>query len=134
MERAVRTPWKPRVMRAAQCVSHLPPIQPDSTWSNSNEIGTHSLHARGLRGRERPGLRAQRGERRAERFLRHGAERTAIGGLLGNAIERKIDEQDGQEIVIQLENGSTIAIVQPGSQGFAPGGRVACCAGRKARA
>ena len=43
----------------------------------------------------------------------------AIGGLLGNAIERKIDEQDGQEIVIKkLENGSTIAIVQPGSPGL----------------
>ena len=55
----------------------------------------------------------------------------AIGGLLGNAIERKIDEQDGQEIVIQPENGSTIAIVQPGSQGFAPGDRVRVLSGPK---
>ena len=61
----------------------------------------------------------------------HGGGRAAAtvigavgGGFAGNAIERKIDEQDGQEIVIRLDSGATIAIVQPGSQSFATGDRV----------
>jgi len=46
------------------------------------------------------------------------------GGIAGNAIERKLDEQDGQEVVIQLDNGATVAIVQPGPQNFEAGDRV----------
>ena len=63
-----------------------------------------------------------------------GTAGAALGGLIGNqighgggraaadrrrrrrhrrqAIERKIEEQDGQEIVIRLDNGASVAIVQ----------------------
>lgn len=68
----------------------------------------------------------------------HGGGRAAAtvigavgGGIAGNAIERKIDEQDGQEIVIRLDSGATVAIVQPGPHTFAPGDRVRVLTGPK---
>ena len=45
------------------------------------------------------------------------------GGLAGNAIEHSVTAQNGEEIVIRLDNGSMIAVVQGGSQGFEPGQR-----------
>lgn len=68
----------------------------------------------------------------------HGGGRAAAtvlgavgGGIAGNAIERKVEEQDGEEIVIRLDNGTTIAIVQPGSHSFAAGDRVRVLNGPK---
>ena len=68
----------------------------------------------------------------------HGGGRAAAtvigavaGGYAGNAVERKVNEEDGQEIVIRLESGSTIAIVQPGAQGFTAGQRVRVLTGPK---
>ena len=53
------------------------------------------------------------------------------GGLAGNAIERNVTAQDGQEIVIRLDSGATIAVVQGGSQGFEAGQRVRVLSGPK---
>jgi outer membrane lipoprotein SlyB len=68
----------------------------------------------------------------------HGGGRAAAtvigavgGGIAGNAVERKIEEQDGQEIVIRLDNGATVAIVQPGPHAFAAGDRVRVLSGPK---
>lgn len=68
----------------------------------------------------------------------HGGGRAAAtvigavgGGIAGNAIERNVSGQDGQEIAVRLDNGSTIAIVQPGVQGFEAGQRVRVLTGPK---
>ena len=68
----------------------------------------------------------------------HGGGRAAAtiigavgGGIAGNAIERKIEEQVGQEIVIRLDNGASVAIVQPGPHTFATGDRVRVLTGPK---
>ena len=68
----------------------------------------------------------------------HGGGRAAAtvigavgGGIAGNAIERKIEEQDGEEIVIRLDSGATVAIVQPGAHSFAAGDRVRVLTGPK---
>lgn len=46
------------------------------------------------------------------------------GGLAGNAIEHSATQHEGEEIVVRLDNGSTIAVVQGGSQNLRPGDRV----------
>ena len=46
------------------------------------------------------------------------------GGIAGNAIEHKITEHDGEEVVVRLDNGSSIAVVQAGSSGVRVGDRV----------
>src|SRR5258706_3757242 len=46
------------------------------------------------------------------------------GGLAGNAIERNGTAQNGEEVVVRLDNGQTIAVVQGGWQDFAAGQRV----------
>jgi outer membrane lipoprotein SlyB len=68
----------------------------------------------------------------------HGGGRAAAtvigavgGGIAGNAIERNVTAQDGQELVVRLDNGSTIAVVQPGAQAFAAGQRVRVLTGPK---
>ena len=68
----------------------------------------------------------------------HGGGRAAAtiigavgGGIAGNAIERNVTAQSGEEIVIRLDSGSTIAIVQAGSQGFEAGQRVRVLTGPK---
>jgi outer membrane lipoprotein SlyB len=53
------------------------------------------------------------------------------GGIAGNAIERHVSGEDGQELVIRLDSGSTIAVVQPGIQGFEAGQRVRVLTGPK---
>ena len=69
--------------------------------------------------------------------LGHGAGRgvTTIlgavgGGLAGNAIERSGSAQNGEEIVIRLDTGATIAVVQGGVQDFERGQRVRVLSGR----
>ena len=68
----------------------------------------------------------------------HGGGRAAAtvigavgGGIAGNAIERHATAQDGQEIVIRLDSGTTIAVVQGGAQGFETGQRVRVLTGPK---
>ncbi len=68
----------------------------------------------------------------------HGGGRAAAtvigavgGGIAGNAIERHATAQDGQEIVIRLDNGTTIAVVQVAAQGFETGQRVRVLTGPK---
>jgi outer membrane lipoprotein SlyB len=68
----------------------------------------------------------------------HGGGRAAAtvigavgGGIAGNAIERSVTAQNGEELVIRLDSGSTIAVVQGGSQGFAVGQRVRVLTGAK---
>lgn len=61
----------------------------------------------------------------------HGGGRAAAtvigavgGGIAGNAVERHVTAQDGQEVVVRLDSGTTIAVVQPGMQSFSVGERV----------
>jgi outer membrane lipoprotein SlyB len=46
------------------------------------------------------------------------------GGLAGNAIEHSATEHQGEEIVVRLDNGSSIAVVQGAGGGIRPGDRV----------
>jgi outer membrane lipoprotein SlyB len=50
------------------------------------------------------------------------------GGFAGNAIEHNATAQNGEEIVVRLDNGSTIAVVQ-GAQGFERSQRVRVLSG-----
>jgi len=68
--------------------------------------------------------------------LSHGGGRVATtvlgaigGGLAGNAIEHSATAQNGEEIVVRLDGGRTIAVVQAGSQDFEAGQRVRVLAG-----
>jgi outer membrane lipoprotein SlyB len=68
----------------------------------------------------------------------HGGGRAAAtvigavgGGIAGNAIERSVTAQDGQEIVVRLEDQTTIAVVQGGTQDFEAGQRVRVLTGPK---
>jgi len=61
----------------------------------------------------------------------HGGGRAAAtilgavgGGYLGNKIEHNATEHNGTEIVVRLDSGHTIAVVQAGSEGFERGQRV----------
>lgn len=52
------------------------------------------------------------------------------GGLAGNAIEHNATTHNGEEVVVRLDNGQTIAVVQGGWQDFAAGQRVQIVTGR----
>ncbi|OLC65745.1 MAG: hypothetical protein AUH79_07125 [Betaproteobacteria bacterium 13_1_40CM_4_64_4] len=52
------------------------------------------------------------------------------GGLAGNAIERNATAQSGTEIVVRLDSGATIAVVQGASEQFETGQRVRVLTGR----
>ena len=52
------------------------------------------------------------------------------GGLAGNALEHNATTQNGEEVVVRLDNGQTIAVVQGGWQDFAAGQRVQVVTGR----
>ena len=47
-----------------------------------------------------------------------------IGGVAGSAAEEGITRQPGYEIVVRLDNGRTISVVQAADIAFAPGERV----------
>jgi outer membrane lipoprotein SlyB len=51
------------------------------------------------------------------------------GGLAGNAIEHNAAAQEGQEIVVRLDSGATIAVVEGGPQRFEVGQRVRVLSG-----
>jgi outer membrane lipoprotein SlyB len=66
----------------------------------------------------------------------HGGGRAATtilgavgGGLAGNALERSATTQTGEEIIVRLDSGRSIAVVQSGYQDFAAGQRVRVLAG-----
>ena len=46
------------------------------------------------------------------------------GGLAGNAIEQRATQHNGEEIVVRLDNGSTIAVVQGSASDLRPGDHV----------
>jgi len=46
------------------------------------------------------------------------------GGFAGNAIEHNATEKNGEEIVVRLDGGQSIAVVQAGSGSFRRGDRV----------
>jgi outer membrane lipoprotein SlyB len=46
------------------------------------------------------------------------------GGIAGNAIEHRVTSHEGEEIVVRLDNGSTIAVVQGAGGDIRPGERV----------
>ena len=52
------------------------------------------------------------------------------GGLAGNAIQHSVTQEIGEEIVVRLDTGQTIAIVQGGSQDYFAGQRVQVVTGR----
>lgn len=52
------------------------------------------------------------------------------GGFAGNAIQRS-NQEEAQEIVVRLDDGSTIVVVQPGMEHFEPGQRVRVQSGPK---
>jgi outer membrane lipoprotein SlyB len=61
----------------------------------------------------------------------HGGGRAAAtilgavgGGFLGNSIEHGSTAQNGEEIVVRLDSGATIAVVQGGPERFEAGQRV----------
>jgi len=69
--------------------------------------------------------------------LGHGAGRAVTtilgaigGGLAGNAIERNATAQSGTEIVVRLDSGASIAVVQGASEQFETGQRVRILTGR----
>jgi outer membrane lipoprotein SlyB len=51
------------------------------------------------------------------------------GGLAGNAIEHNATAQNGEEVVVRLDSGATIAVVQGASQWFQRGQRVRVLSG-----
>ncbi|MCZ6500542.1 MAG: hypothetical protein O6844_08670, partial [Gammaproteobacteria bacterium] len=57
-----------------------------------------------------------------------------VGAVAGQAIEKKITEQDGLEITIEMDNGRVIAIVQAATVDFVDGERVRVLTGRGDRA
>ena len=61
----------------------------------------------------------------------HGGGRAAAtvvgavaGGIGGNALEQRLTEGDGEEVVVRLNSGRTVAITQAGRHEFAIGERV----------
>ena len=66
----------------------------------------------------------------------HGGGRAAAtilgavgGGLAGNAIEHHATQQNGAEIVVRLDSGRTVAVVQGASESFQRGDRVRVLSG-----
>jgi outer membrane lipoprotein SlyB len=53
-----------------------------------------------------------------------GAVGAVAGAVAGDAIEERVTRQDGLQITVDLEEGSTVAIVQAADQPFAVGERV----------
>jgi outer membrane lipoprotein SlyB len=52
------------------------------------------------------------------------------GGVAGNAIEHNATAQSGTEIVVRLDSGASIAVVQGASEQFETGQRVRVLTGR----
>ena len=55
---------------------------------------------------------------------------SVAGAIAGQAIEKKITEQDGQEITIEMDNGRVIALVQAATVEFFEGERDRVLTGR----
>jgi outer membrane lipoprotein SlyB len=59
-----------------------------------------------------------------------GAVGAVAGAVAGDAIEERVTRQEGLQITVDLEEGSTVAIVQAADQPFAVGERVKVLRGR----
>lgn len=59
-----------------------------------------------------------------------GAVGGVAGAVAGQAVERKIREDEGYEITVALDNSNTIAVVQAQDVEFTPGDRVRVLLGR----
>lgn len=53
-----------------------------------------------------------------------GAVGSVAGAVVGSAVEEGVTRQDGLQITVKLDDGSTIAVVQAADQPFAVGERV----------
>ena len=47
-----------------------------------------------------------------------------LGGAAGNAVEQRVTQRAGLEIVVRLDSGQLISVVQDADQQFVPGDRV----------
>ena len=47
-----------------------------------------------------------------------------LGGLAGNAVEQRVTQRQGLEIVVRLDSGQLMSVVQDADQQFVPGDRV----------
>ncbi|QGZ56913.1 outer membrane lipoprotein [Paraburkholderia acidiphila] len=47
-----------------------------------------------------------------------------LGGAAGNAVEQRVTQRTGLEIVVRLDSGQLISVVQDADQQFVPGDRV----------
>ena len=67
---------------------------------------------------------------------RYGARRiesaagAVAGSIAGDAIERRITQEDGLEVIVELDTRETIAVVQASDIQFSPGDRVQVLFGR----
>jgi outer membrane lipoprotein SlyB len=62
-----------------------------------------------------------------------GAAGAVVGGLAGAATEEVFTRSQGYEIVIRLDSGRPIAVVQAGDETFKPGDRVLVITGDETR-
>jgi outer membrane lipoprotein SlyB len=63
-----------------------------------------------------------------------GAVGAVAGAVAGSAIEERATRQDGLQITVELDEGSTVAIVQAADQPFALGERVRVLRGQRGAA
>ena len=63
-------------------------------------------------------------------FVAESSTKDPGRAVAGQAIEKKITEQDGLEITIEMDNGRVIAIVQAATVDFTDGERVRVLTGR----
>lgn len=47
-----------------------------------------------------------------------------LGGMAGNAVEGKVREENGIEIIVRLDNGTEVSVVQAADQAFSVGQHV----------
>lgn len=63
-----------------------------------------------------------------------GAVGAVAGAVAGDAIEERVTRQQGLQITVELDKGSTIAVVQAADQQFAVGERVKVLRGQRGAA
>jgi outer membrane lipoprotein SlyB len=63
-----------------------------------------------------------------------GAVGAVAGAVAGDAVEERVTRQEGLQITVDLEEGSTVAIVQAADQPFAVGERVKVLRGQRGAA
>ena len=111
------------VLLAAGCVS----LAPDRSHDNGVVESVRPVQLSGARSADGIFAGAALGGVLAESLSDGGFAATVLGtvagGFAGDRIERDFAYRYGQEMVIRLDDGRTIDVVQPGSY-FGPGQRV----------